>query len=236
MLVSTYRIVDIWWWDVMRSNCELKLIIYWIVRWNQFALIRLQSNYVQKNELILRSLDTLDSIGLAFSCADSLRECYTSHFSTKKKKTIEAKQIARLRIIEREVEQSKKDRVAKRQIIENVIEKSKKNLLDIDELNIISTIKNKIVKNLEKLSTNEIIKVDDEIYLYAMSTTNLLLLRHWAKSNDLHFQEFSLTIHFTHRDASTTITQQRITHINSSNTKTSTKLIRSHSCHYLLSL
>ena len=76
----------------------------------------------------------------------------------KKKKTIEIKQIARLRIIEKEIEQSKKDRVARRQIIENAIEKSKKNFFDINELNIISTIKNKIVKNLEKLSTNEIIE------------------------------------------------------------------------------
>ena len=76
----------------------------------------------------------------------------------KEKKTIEAKQIARLRIIEKEVEQSKKDRIARREIIENAIEKLKKNLFDINELNIISTIKNKIVKSLEKLSTNEIIK------------------------------------------------------------------------------
>ena len=44
----------------------------------------------------------------------------------KKKKTIEARQIARLRIIKKEVEQSKKNRVARRQIIENAIEKSKK--------------------------------------------------------------------------------------------------------------
>ena len=76
----------------------------------------------------------------------------------KKKKTIEAKQIARLRIIEKEVEQSKKDRAERQQIIENAIEKSKENLLDIDELDIISTIRNKIVKSLEKLSTNEIIE------------------------------------------------------------------------------
>ena len=76
----------------------------------------------------------------------------------KEKKTVEARQIARLRIIEKEVEQSKKNRVARRQIKENEVEVSKKNLLDIDELNIISTIRNKIVKSLEKLSTNEIIK------------------------------------------------------------------------------
>ena len=76
----------------------------------------------------------------------------------KEKKTIEAKQVARLRIIEKKVEQSKKDRVARRQVIENAIEKSKKNLFDINELNIISTIRNKIVKSLEKLSTNEIIQ------------------------------------------------------------------------------
>ena len=76
----------------------------------------------------------------------------------KKKKTIEAKQIARLRIIEKEIEQSKKNRVARRQIKKNEIEVSKKNLFDIDELNIISTIRNKIVKSLEKLLTNEIIK------------------------------------------------------------------------------
>ena len=82
MLVSTYRAVDIWRWDIIKSNYELELIIYWIVRWNQFALIRLQSNYVQKNEDILRSLDTLDSIGLAFFYAGFLRECYISHFST----------------------------------------------------------------------------------------------------------------------------------------------------------
>ena len=75
-----------------------------------------------------------------------------------KKKTIEARQIARLRVIEKEVEQSKKDRVARRQIIKNAIEKLNENLLDIDELDIISTIKNKIVKSLEKLSTNELIK------------------------------------------------------------------------------
>ena len=66
----------------MRSNYELELIIYWIVRWNQSALIKLLSSYVQKNEDILRSLGTLDSIGLVFFCADFLRECYTSHFST----------------------------------------------------------------------------------------------------------------------------------------------------------
>ena len=76
----------------------------------------------------------------------------------KKKKTIEARQIAKLRIIEKEVEQSKKNRVARRQIKENEIEVSKKNLLDINELNIISTIRNKIVKSFEKLSTNEIIE------------------------------------------------------------------------------
>ena len=76
----------------------------------------------------------------------------------KKKKTIEARQIAKLRIIEKEVEQSKKNRVARRQVKENEVEISKKNLLDIDELNIISTIRNKIVKSLEKLSTNEIIE------------------------------------------------------------------------------
>ena len=76
----------------------------------------------------------------------------------KKKKTIEVRQIAKLRIIEKEVEQSKKNRITKQQIIENAIEKWKKNLFDIDELDIISIIKNKIVKSLEKLSTNEIIK------------------------------------------------------------------------------
>ena len=76
----------------------------------------------------------------------------------KKKKTIEARQIAKLRVIEKEVEQSKKNRVARRQVKENEVEVSKKNFLDINELNIISTIKNKIVKSLEKLSTNEIIE------------------------------------------------------------------------------
>ena len=76
----------------------------------------------------------------------------------KKKKTIEVKQVARLRIIEKKVEQSKKNRIARRQIIENAIEKSKNDLLDINELNIISTIRNKIVKSLKKLSTNEIIE------------------------------------------------------------------------------
>ena len=76
----------------------------------------------------------------------------------KKKKTVETRQIAKLRVIKKEVEQSEKNRVARRQIMKNEVEVSKKNLLDINELNIISTIRNKIVKSLEKLSTNEIIK------------------------------------------------------------------------------
>ena len=58
----------------------------------------------------------------------------------KEKKTIEACQIAKLRIIEEE------------------IKKSNENLLDIDELDIILIVRSKIVKNLEKLSTNKIIK------------------------------------------------------------------------------
>ena len=82
MLASTYRAVDIWRWDIMRSNCELELIIYWIVRWNQSILTKLLSSYVQKNEDILRSLGTLGSIRLASSCVGFLKECYTSHFST----------------------------------------------------------------------------------------------------------------------------------------------------------
>ena len=63
-----------------------------------------------------------------------------------------------MRVIEKQVEQSKKDRVERRQTIENAIEKSKKNFLDINEFDIISIIRNKIVKSLEKLSTNEVIK------------------------------------------------------------------------------